>query len=127
MSETLAAIWTSLGPVGGIAGIISLVLTLYYRRTAHRILLARYEREEQARDVDACVDDLRRRADVIANNSGSPVTMLRVSVDLTSELDFKAAYKLARTGEASLEGSRLHFVINRVPKAIQQDMERRGR
>jgi hypothetical protein len=43
--------------VGGIAGIVSLVLTLYYRNTAHRILLARHQQEEQAREVAACVDD----------------------------------------------------------------------
>ncbi len=113
------------GLIGGLVGLIGGGLGIYYASTANRMLLKRFRREEDAKEVEARMGDLLRRAH---ESSGSGATMQRVTIELTDELDKKAAWKLYTDGAAEIpQGNRCDFFIDKFPKALRRDLESRAR
>lgn len=113
------------GSFGGFVGLIGGGLGIYYASTANRILLKRFRREEEAKEVETRADDLLRR---VHESSGSGSTMQRVTLELTDELDKKAAWKLYKDGTAEVpRGNHYTFFVDNFPKALRRDMEMRSR
>lgn len=114
----------TVGLFGGIVGLIGGGLGIYYASTANRILLKRFRREEDAKEVETRADDLLRR---VHESSGSSSTMQRVTLELTDELDKKAAWKMYKDGSAEMpQGNHCTFFVDKFPNALRRDMEMRA-
>jgi len=115
----------AVGLIGGFVGLIGRGLGIYYASTANRILLKRFRREEDAKEVATRADDLLRR---VHEASGSGSTMQRVILELTDEIDKKAAWKLYKDGTAEMpQSNSCSFFIDKFPKALRRDLEMRTR
>lgn len=114
----------SVGLVGGVVGLFGGGLGIYYASTANRILLLRFRREEEAKEIDSRADDLMRRAHEAASAGVSVMQM--VSLDLLNELDKKAAWKLCKEGHARMQGNKVTINVDLLPKMIARDMTRRA-
>jgi hypothetical protein len=115
------------GSIGGIVGLIGGSLGIYYATTANRVLIRRFNREEDAKDVEARVDELLRRAHESAYASQSGSSMRVVTLELTGELDNRAAWKLHKDGRAEMpQGGHCQFFVDKLPKAIRRDLELRA-
>lgn len=112
------------GMVGGVVGLFGGGLGIYYASTANRILLQRFRREEEAKEIESRADDLMRRAYEAASTGGSVMQM--VPFELIDELDKKAAWKLCKKGHARMQGNKVTIDVDLLPKMIAQHMARRA-
>jgi len=130
MSADLQLLRDTIAPavalVGGLVGLFGGGLGIYYASTANRILLKRFAREEEAREVETRADDLLRRAHEQVDSSGSGSVLQMVPLELTDELDRKAAWKLSKAGLANLHGGRYVISVDRRPAALQNAMAARA-
>jgi hypothetical protein len=110
--------------VGGLVGLIGGSLSIYYSSTSNRILLNRFRREEEAKAVEARADDLMRHAHETSGSSGSMMSV--IPLELTDEIDKKAAWKLCKEGHGSMHDNKVTLFIDRLPKVIAEDMARRA-
>jgi hypothetical protein len=115
----------TVGVVGGLVGLFGGGLGIYYASTANRILLKRFRREEEAKEVETRADDLMRRAHEAAACAGGSV-MQMVPFELTDEIDKRAAWKLCKEGRARMQGKNVTVDVDLLPKMIARDMARRG-
>ena len=122
MREIVAPI---VGMVGGIVGLFGGGLGIYYASTANRILLQRFRREEETKEIESRADDLLRRAYEAASAAGGSV-MQMVPFELTDELSKKAAWKLCKEGHARMQGNKVTIDVDLLPKMIARDMARRA-
>jgi hypothetical protein len=111
--------------VGGLVGLIGGGLSIYYNSTSNRILRKRFRREEEAKEVDARADELKRTAHETAMSEGGS-TMRMVPLYLKDEIDRKAAWKLCKEDGARLQGNTVIVDVDLLPPMIARDMARRA-
>lgn len=111
--------------VGGLVGLIGGGLSIYYNSTSNRILRRRFRREEEAKEVDARVDELKRTAHETTISEGGS-TMRMVPLYLKDEIDRKAAWKLCKEGDARIHGNTVIIDVDLLPPMIARDMARRA-
>jgi hypothetical protein len=111
--------------VGGLVGLIAGGLSIYYNSTSNRILRKRFRREQEAKEVDARADELKRTAyETAMSESGS--TMRMVPLYLKDEIGRKAAWKLCKEGDARIQGSTVIVDVDLLPPMFARDMARRA-
>ena len=111
--------------VGGLVGLIGGGLSVYYNSTSNRILRKRFRREEEAKEVDARADVLKRTAHETAMSAAGS-TMRMVPLYLKDEIGRKAAWKLCKEGGARLQGNTVIVDVDLLPPMIARDMARRA-
>ena len=111
--------------VGGLVGLIGGGLSIYYNSTSNRILRKRFRREEEAKEVDARADVLKRTAHETAMSAAGS-TMRMVPLYLKDEIGRKAAWKLCKEDGARLQGNTVIVDVDLLPPMIARDMARRA-
>jgi len=74
--------------IGAVVGLIGGSLGIYYHSTSNRILLKRFRREEDAKEVDARADEFMRIAHEVAASAGGSV-MKMIPFELNDDPDKK--------------------------------------
>jgi hypothetical protein len=119
------AIREALVLIGAVVGLVGGSLGIYYHSTSNRILLKRFRREEEAKEIDARADEFLRLAHEIAVREGGS-TMRMIPFELNSEIERKVAWKLCKDGKGRMADNILIINVDLLPPMIARDMARRA-
>jgi len=118
-----------IGAVGGVVGMVFGALGIWFSAAAHRrnaeahnVLLKRFRREEDEKEVARRKGELLRAANELAYGMQSASTLVQIPIPLESEIDRKAAWELSKEGLANFKGDQCIISIDKMPPELKRGL-----